>query len=176
MAQIGKLAAAKREAVYFDNYLTYLNTLDDRNPNIGQGEATPPQVDLYVKPFGIDLHSTQYLVASGTASRWASYKTLFAPFTKETINEGTENVLDLSRVRPGKIVIKTGVGAKRVVTAATTRRKYTTRGGKAGAIPFGRRLAAENEQEAYSFIRAAIKASAGFNDETTKVSRIKEYI
>ena len=168
------LASAKREAAYFDNYINYLNTLDDRQPNIGQGEDKPPQVKVYIKPFGLTLTATQYLSANATAARWTAYNSAVGTRAKATPG-GTDVELPIQSFKPARIVIKTGVGAKRVETSKRTKRKYVTRGGTSGSIPFGQD-GSETELDAYNAIRTAIEAGAGFNASTTKFSRIKEKI
>jgi len=169
------LAKAKQLAAYWDNYINYLTNLDDRQPNIGQGKPKPPQVELYIKPFALDLDSDQYLKVNGTQDRWAAYQSHFTGYTKETLNSGGGEIfLKLRNVTPAKLVIKTGISTtNQVVTAKTTKRKYVTRGGESGSIPFGLKTVGETEVEAYNALRAAIIAS-GINQQTTKISRIKE--
>lgn len=172
------LARAKQLALYWDNYINYLTTLDDRQPNIGQGRDRPLQVQLYVQPFGIDLATTQYLEVGGTAEKWTAFKAAFGAHTSDNVDlSGANTTLDIGTYRPAKVVIKTGLSTtKQVVTAKTTKRKYTTRGGISGAVAFGRKNGTELEIEAYEEIRASIKATTGFNAATTKISRIKEKV
>ena len=169
------LAKAKQLAVYWDNYINYLTTLDDRQLKVGQGKPKPPQTELYVKPFGLELGTGQYLKVNGTSERWNSYKGSFAGYVKETINAGGgELFIKLRNVSPAKVVVKTGMSTtNRVVTATTTKRKYVSRGGESGSIPFGVKTAGETEVEAYNAIRAAIMSS-GFDANTMQISRIKE--
>jgi hypothetical protein len=77
------LAKAKQLAVYWDNYVTYLSTLDDKQPNIGNGSPKPPQTALYVKPFSVELDTDQYLKANGTESRWTAFGGKFTSRTKD---------------------------------------------------------------------------------------------
>ena len=171
------LAQAKRNAVYWDNYVNYLTSLDDRQPNIGQGDPKPPQTELYVKPFALELDTDQYLKANGTSQRWTAYQSSFTGYTRETLNAGSGEIfLNLRNVRPAKVVVKVGMSTgKTVVTARTTKRKYVSRGGTAGSIPFGVRTVGETEVEAYNALRAAIMAS-GFDTNTMQVSRIREKV
>ena len=169
------LAKAKQNAVYWDNYVNYLTSLDDRQPNIGQGDPKPPQTELYVKPFALELDTDQYLKVNGTSERWTAYQSSFTGYAKDSLNAGSGEIfLKLRNVTPAKIVVKTGMSStNRVVTAKTTKRKYVTRGGKAGSIPFGVKTATETEVEAYNVLRSAIMAS-GFDTNTMQISRIKE--
>lgn len=166
------LARAKQQAVYFDNYVNYLNTLDDRQPNIGQGDDKPPQTAVYVKPFSFELGVSQFIQENATKARWDSYESVIGDRTTDVL-PGTAVIIPFKGFRPARIVIKTGVGAKRVETSKRTKRKYVTRGGVSGSIPIGND-GTETEQEAYDNVKAAIIASAGFNAETIKLSRIKE--
>lgn len=167
-----QLARAKQEAVYFDNYIDYLNTLDDRQPNIGQGTDKPPQTPLYIKPFSFALTPTQFIQENATKARWDSYQTVIGARATD-VKSATAVIIPFKGFRPARIVIKTGVGAKRVETSRRTKRKYVTRGGTSGSIPIGKN-GDETEQEAYDNVKAGVIASAGFNPETIKLSRIKE--
>ncbi len=170
------LANAKRLAVYFDNYINYLTTLDDRQPNIGQGQDKPPQTELYVRPFALDIDADQFIKVNGTGERWTGFGASFSAYAKDTLNVGGGEVaLKIRGVTPARVVIKTGISAtKSVVTAKTTKRKYVSRGGTSGSIPFGKGATTDTEVEAYDTIVAAVKASGGFNAATMRVSRIKE--
>jgi hypothetical protein len=171
-----KLAKAKQMAVYWDNYVNYLSTLDDKQPKVGQGSPKPPQTVLYIKPFAIDLDTDQYLKANGTSERWTTFGSAFNNYTKPTLNTGSGEIdIAIRRVRPAKVVIKTGMSiTKSVKTANTTKRKYVTYGGVSGSIPFGK-YSTDTEVEAYQTIAAAVKAVGGFNADTMRVSRVKEY-
>lgn len=167
-----KLASAKREAVYFDNQVEYLSTLDDRQPNIGQGEDKPPQTPLYIKPFAFELTPTQFIRENATAARWTTYKAEIGNRAVDTVAD-TAKIIPFRGFTPARIVIKTGVGAKQVKTSKSTKRKYVSRGGTSGSIPFGNN-GTETEQEAYDAIYAALIAKIGTANETIKLSRIKE--
>ena len=54
-----------------------------------------------------------------------------------------------------------------------TKRKYVTYGGTSGSIPFGV-TEGETELQAYNNIKAALIARIGTDNETIKLSRIKE--
>lgn len=171
-----KLAQAKRLAVYWDNYINYLSTLDDRQPGVGQGKPKPPQTKLYIKPFSLTLDTDQFLEGNGTSSRWGTFQTHFVNRTKDTLNtSGGEISLNLKRFTPARIVIKTGMSTtKTVATAKTTKRKYITYGGESGSIPFGRNTT-EAELDAYNTIKTAIEGdNTNFDANTMRVSRIKE--
>ena len=168
-----ELARAKQAAVYFDNYIKYLSTLDDRQPNIGQGKDKPPQTELYIKPFGLTLTPTQYLARNATTARWDTYKEHVGDRAKDT-KSGTDNVLPIKSFSPARVVIKIGLGSKKVQTAATTKRKYVTRGGVSGSIPFGLD-GTENEVDAYNAIKTAILSGTA-DQSTIRVSRVKEKV
>jgi hypothetical protein len=171
------LARAKRLSVYWDNYQAYLSTLEGRQENVGQGKPKPEQIALYIKPFGIDLATDQYLRVNGTKGRWDTFKSVFSNRTKETITAGQVE-LDLNGMRPAKVVVKTGLSTTlRVVTAKTTKRKYATYGGEAGSIPLGQNTAAETEFAAFQAVKIALEAGGGgYNKITMRVSRIKEKV
>ena len=99
------LAKAKQLAVYWDNYVNYLNTLDDKQPNIGNGTSKPPQTTLYVKPFGDVFPTALYIKTTGTSDRWDTYKTHFGTYTKETLVSGTESAIKPRGFRPARVVI-----------------------------------------------------------------------
>ena len=168
------LAKAKQLAVYWDNYVNYLSNLDEQQPNVGNGTPKPPQTELYVQPFAVDLGTNQYLKVSGTEDRWNTWGSQFANYTKETLNAGGgETFLKLRNIRPARMVIKTGISsAKTVVTAKTTKRKYVSYGGTSGSIPFGKN-ATETELEAFQALKTAVQATA-FNPQTMRISRVKE--
>jgi hypothetical protein len=168
------LAKAKQLAVYWDNYVNYLSTLDDRQPNIGQGKPRPPQTTVYITPFGKDLAANQFLVASATAARWNTFKTAIGNKAKDTLT-GADSVLNLDAVRVAKVVIKTGISTtKQIKSSSRTKRKYITYGGEAGSIPFGRNVETDDEYDVYQGLVTAIKANSAFSATTMKISRIKE--
>lgn len=168
-----KLAQAKLLATYWDNYIAYLNNLDDRQPGIGQGDPKPPQTPLYIKPFAYDLDTTQYIEANGTASRWASYQASFANYTKDTLEAG--DTIISPKFTPARLIVKEGLSTtKQVRTANTTKRKYVSYGGKAGSVPFGINTASDNELDVYQTIRTAILASPAYATATSRISRVKE--
>lgn len=169
-----KLAQAKKLAVYWDNYQAYLSTLEGRQPNVGGGKPKPPQVPLYIKPFGFDIGATQFIKVNGTQSRWNSFKSVLSNRTKETIT-AAQSELSI-RMRPAKIVIKTGLSTTLTVkTAKTTKRKYATYGGESGSLPLGQNAAGEAELDGYQAVKAALFAGGGgFNQITMRVSRSKE--
>ena len=171
------LAKAKQQAVYWDNYVNYLDSIDDKQPNVGNGNPKPAQTELYIKPFGIDLDTDQYLKVNGTTERWSSYQTQLTGYAKDDLNEsGGEFFLKLRNVSPAKIVIRTGMSTTGTVkTAVATKRKYVSYGGTAGSLPFGRQTAGENELEAYQAIRGLILAT-GLNTQTSRISRQKEKV
>lgn len=170
-----KLAKAKLLATYWDNYVNYLATVDDRQPNIGQGKSRPPQTQLYIKPFSLSLDTDQYLEANGTSARWATFGAAFNNYTKDTLNTGGGEISLNLKFRPAKVTVKTGMStSKTVTTAATTKRKYVTYGGEAGSVPFGKNTT-DLELDVYNTIKTAIQGNASFDSNTMKISRIKEY-
>lgn len=172
-----KLAQAKQLAVYFDNWVNHISTIDDKQPNVGSGNPKPAQTELYIKPFGLDLDTDQFLKVNGTTERWSSYQSQLTGYAKADLNEaGGEFFLKLRNVTPAKIIIKTGMSTTPTVkTAVATKRKYANYGGTAGSLPFGRQTAGENELEAYQAIRALILAT-GLNTQTSRISRQKEKV
>lgn len=175
MAFPAKLAKAKQLAVYFDNYVNYISTIDDQPSNVGNGTPKPPQTDLYIKPFGLDLATTQFLRVSATSDRWATYGSQFTGYAQDTINTGGgETFLRIKGVRPARLVIKQGLTQNGVaVTAKATKRKYLSYGGSSGSIAFGQNTT-ETEVEAYQTLKLAIETSGGFNELSMRVSRVKE--
>jgi hypothetical protein len=168
-----KLAQGKRMAVYWDNYVNYLNTVDDRQPNVGNGKHKPPQTVLYLKPFSDKLADAQFLKATATTSLWTAYKTKFGTNSKDDI-ASTDTVLKNTGYKAAKVIITTGLSATAITkTAKTTKRKYASYGGESGGIAFGRKTPAQAEMTAYNEIVDAIKAES-FNPKTTRISRSKE--
>ena len=169
-----KLAKAKQLAIYWDNYVNYLSNADEQQPNIGNGTSKPPQTEVYVQPFGIDLDAEQFIKVNATQDRWNTWGSQFAAYTQDTLNTaGGEVFLRLRGVRPARLVIKTGISTtKTVVTAKATKRKYLSYGGTSGSIPFGQNTT-ESEVEAFQTLKAAVE-STGFNAQTMRISRVKE--
>ncbi len=168
-----RLAEAKQLAVYWDNYVNYLSTVDDRQPNVGQGTPKPPQIALFIKPFAFDLATDQFIEANGTASRWATWETAFTNYTKASLGS-SETALGI-KLSPARVVIKQGMSTtKQVQTAKTTKRKYITYGGTNGSVPFGLQTGTDNELTLFNTIRTNIKGLTAFDSSTMRVSRIKE--
>ena len=168
------LAKAKQLAIYWDNYVNYLSNLDEQQLNVGNGTPKPPQIELYVQPFALDLDIEQYIKVNATQDRWNTWGSQFANYAKATLNTGGGEVsLKLRGVRPARMVIKTGISTtKTVVTAKTTKRKYVTYGGTSGSIPFGKN-GTETEVEAFQALKTLVQNNA-FNAQTMRISRVKE--
>lgn len=172
-----ELAKAKKKAVAWDNYVAYLSNLDEQQANVGNGTPKPPQTALYLKPFGLDLDTDQYLQANGTTSRWTSFGSLFSAYTKADINEaGGEIFLKLRNVKPAKITIKLNVNPTgTVATSKSTQLKYLNYGGNSGSLPFGRGSTTNTETEVYQELRDAI-LSGGAPAASTRFARQKEKV
>lgn len=167
-----RLLEAARLAGYWDKYVNYLSNVDDREDRIGLGERRRAQSDLFVYPFGIDLNFTDQRVQVGADQEtWNNNKSTFANYTRESWNTGDQQVLNLARFRPAKLIIVTlgnGGQGRRTVSKRTGRPylKYET---TSRGIPFGRDVETKTEFQAFSTLKAGFTTSP-----TLKISRQKE--
>ena len=169
------LAKGAKMAAAWNNYLAYLQSVDDQQPNVGNGAAKPPQKELYVWPFSFDIEETTQRVAkNGTESLWGTYGTYMSNYTDATWAPANAIILRPKSFQPARVVIRILTSTNGVVkTSAKTKLKYLQYPGKAGSLPYGRNVAGDNEADVFSTIRTAIYAGIS-NDANVKISRSRE--
>lgn len=180
-----KMARAKAEAVYWDNYVKYLETVDDRGSGVGKGKKRPKSVVLHIAPFGLDINTaTDLLKVSANATTWNTHQSKWtnagAKYARDDWGDtAAENSLDI-RYRPARVVIRDNVSDNGIKTIAKgTKRPYLKYGGTSSSIPFGRALGANNvassatEAEIFTLIYNGFLVS-GVMSDGRRVTHVKE--
>lgn len=149
------LSAAKYYAA-IDNYIKYITDSTKRGQRVGQGENRLPTQAVFLKPFSVALHTTQYVKTSGTIQTLTTYAAALGERV-QTPNIPAQGVpIKLQNFSPAKVKIVTGrLPEGRPETSKVTGMKYLSYGGRSRSIPFGRN-GTETQAEAFTAIRTAI--------------------
>lgn len=156
-------------AKYFaaiDNYIKYVTDSTKRGSRVGTGKKRPPSQLLYLIPFGRTLVSdegdptkNQMAVARGARATWDRVKGEAEVNTrvKQTAPANAGLIVRLEDFRPARVNIITGrAGQGTAKTSAVTGMKYLSYGGKSTSIPFGKKVAADDQQDTFDLIKAAL--------------------
>jgi hypothetical protein len=179
MSLLSNLASGSKNAIAFKNLIAYYDKYDERPDKVGDGEAKPEQIELYVHFFGQDYLAGLYHKVKGTLGTWTTHKDQFIGRTKvgtETFPAEGDIVLMGGRARAAKLIIKTGVRTKGVrEVSKRTKLPYLNYGGTSGSVPFGRKNGTDEELTAFNDIVSGYKVQ-GKIPAGTRLSRIKEKI
>lgn len=151
-----------RGAAARQKFLDHLAGLGTQGENIGTKGGRPPQLDLYVKPFGQDIPDDVFLVASALSPSWTTLKAIapIAARTKDTV-AATASKLKFGGFRASRVVRRTKDASGVAATSKLTGLKYLKYNSTSISAPFGRSTTTENEGEAFDAIRTAILGSGG---------------
>lgn len=153
-----------------DNYVQYIQQASTRTRNIGGGTAKPPQVDLAIEPFNIDVASGEkWLARVGQPSR-AQLGTGVGTAVQEV--GGSVDAIKVAGFQPARISVFIGSGSSTVATSKITGLRYLKYNGTNYSHPFGRVASTDREQEIFNNVKAAL---AGANRRfSLRSERIKQ--
>lgn len=156
-----RILAAARLKGAVDKYLDYFVNTARQGIRVGTGSARPPSKDLYIIPFGQKIATGQQVKQTAAEPSWTKYKTDFSTYTDDTAPAGDGNVLRPANYRAARIVIITGRSDTGVAAISNvTGTKYLKYGGKSTSIPFGKNVAADEQESVFNTISAKLKLSA----------------
>lgn len=169
-----RLLEAARLKGYWDNYVKYLDNVDERQDNVGNGTKREAQQELYVFPFGVEFNFTnQRVTANGHQATWTARKSSFLSYTDETWTGGEKQVIRLPRYRPAKILFVTWdneLTGKRT-ESKRTKRPYLKYNTKSRGVPFGRASENTTQEAAFTALKTAFKDAPN-----VKIARQKEKV
>lgn len=162
---MGKFAAKAAQGKFANKVVTTYKAYLD-NPEIAKQENPvtnrPPSKPLYIEPFSFDLAENQYVKVSASdtviTARLAAVNT-GGVRAMETLASGN-TAFRLDRFRPAKLLIVVGrkaTGTREV--SKTSGLPYKYYGGTRSSIPFGRKAAGEDQNQAFEIIKTAIRGA-----------------
>lgn len=162
---MGKFAAKAAQGKFANKVVTTYKAYLD-NPEIAKQKNPvtnrPPSQSLYIEPFSFDLAETQYVKVSASSTvvtaRLAAVNTGGTRIMTALANDAIAFRLD--KFRPAKLLIVTGrnaTGTREV--SKTSGLPYKYYGGTRSSIPFGRKAAGEDQNQAFEIIKIAIRGT-----------------
>ena len=173
-ARYSRILEAAKLAPQLDACLDYQKNSARRGARVGQGKPRPTGMELWVIPFGIPVHTSQRVRATGSVDGFNTYGAREGLATRvdgELTNGLTP--LKLTGFKAARIAITTGVsttGKER--TSNVTKAKYLSYGGESTSVPFGRANGTDTELAAFTQAKASIKGQS----KTIRVALIREKI
>jgi len=156
VARFSRVLRGQRGQAAKTRYINYLEALDIE-PDIGSRGPRPPEIPLYLTPFGVDLGNELVLEAKAVTT---AYNALNGPITAARIKNAVPNglqALKIRGVRAARVSVTSGLQATgTVATSKLTGLKYANYGGTSQSCPFGRGTATEKEADAFAAIKAAL--------------------
>lgn len=157
------------------NYLNYIQTMDDRNPNVGQGRPRPASQVLFIRPFNYNLPVGQMHKTSGAQPTFNSYSSegqIGSRVTSVTPT-GDGNVVDLDNFKPARVIITTGRSTTGTVkTSRITKAKYLSYGGTSTSLPFGKANDTDTYADAVAAIRTTLLGDENIQGRLTPNDRV----
>lgn len=189
-----QMAKAKAEAVYWDNYVKYLDSVDERGSGVGKGKPKAPSQVLHVSPFGLNLPVPAdgprvLLKVSGNAGFWNDHKTKWTSagvaYARDDWGDdpATEISLPFRAYREARLSLTTGLSATGTRAVAKGTKKpylnYRTATTVTTSLPFGRPIGASgagsNPTEDAVFLILAIQFQVnGQYSAGTQVTHVRE--
>ena len=142
-------------------YISYLTTPRERK--VGQGKAREARVAVWVNPFGRDL-ATDTLALTYTTqadiTALAGRVNTSGTGAELVTTLGSKGQISINGFSPARLIyFSNATKTKSVVTSGVTGRKYLKYTGARQSVPFGRKLATDDQQDAFEGIKAAIIAA-----------------
>lgn len=152
---------AARNLPYLENYIKWMTSAENRQPNIGKGAAKKQSQKLLVVPFTLRLPDGTHAATSGALPTWEKYQAAIGGHAVAVTAANVATAFKLERFTAARIHIITGrtpAGERGIVkTSHITGRKYTTRGGHSTSLPFGKAAAADTEDAVFATLSADIR-------------------
>lgn len=135
-----------------------------RGNRIGQGQARPASIKLYLEPFGLSLPTGAKVMASAAVPSWNSYATGIGTHATATAPTDEANIIVPEGFRAARVVVKTGRSNQAIVkTSNVTGLQYGSYGGRSTSVPFGRKNGTEEQSGAFLEIKTAIAGNLSGN-------------
>lgn len=158
-----RLARAKSLAAGWDNYVNYLNNIDDRQDKVGSGTAKPPTISVYINPFTLNLGDKVRLQSSANQATHSAIGALANTYAPANLTAG-DTAVKIKGFKPARVVRKTGITARGTrAVSKRTKLPYLNYGGDSGSIAFGKGGTTKSQQDVFEEFKAlATTASTRF--------------
>ena len=161
---------AAKDLPYLENYIKWMTSTENRQPNVGKRGAKKPSQKLGVIPFNLGLQGNQLAYESGALPTWEAHAAQIGNHAVALTAANVANVIKLERYSAARVIIVSGRSTEIIVkTSHITGRKYGTKGGHSTSLPFGKggKDDPATEEAAFAVISAAIKGSSTTGIEIT---------
>jgi|SRR5919199_4208137 hypothetical protein len=154
---------AARDLPYLENYIKWMTSAENRQPNIGKRGARKASQKLGVIPFNVPLGAGQLAYESGALPTWEAHRGEIGNHAVALTATNIKTTVRLERYSAARVIILTGRGATGTEKVShITGRKYMSHGGTSTSLPFGKPSEASTDTEEATFgtIAAAIRGAA----------------
>lgn len=144
-----------------DKFIQHLQGLGTQGDRIGTKGNRPPQIKLYVLPFGLPLGTTLLVQASALVPSWDLFKGGSEVSSRVKTTPGTDTSIKLNRYYPPRVIRRqqssaTGTAA----TSKLTGLKYLKYNTETASIPFGKKTGDTSVVEVFQEIVNQNKGSS----------------
>lgn len=163
MGRPTRILKAAIDLPYLENYIKYMTSAENRQPNIGKRGARKASQKLGIVPFNIALQGNQLAYDSGALPTWEAHAAQIGNHATALTAANAANVIKLAHYKAARVNIVSGRSTQLIEKQShITGRKYTTHGGTSTSLPFGKggKDDPATEEAAFAAISAAIKTSA----------------
>ncbi len=171
MAKNSDILKAARNLPYLENYIKWMTSAENRQPNVGKGAAKKASQKLLVTPFTLRLPDGNHAFASGALPTWEKYQAAIGGHAIALTAANAGTAFRLERFTAARIHIITGripAGERGTVKKShITGRQYTTRGGHSTSLPFGKAAANDTEDAVFATLSVDIRQESATGVEIT---------
>jgi hypothetical protein len=141
-----------------DNYIKYITDSAKKGARVGSGKARAKSIQVYVRPFAIDLPADVLVRQTCAEAAYNSYQGEFAGNIENAA--GAATILKLDGFKAARAIITTGRSPNgQPKTSAVTGLKYLSYGGQSTSIPFGNNAAGTDQMlDVFNTAKAGIIA------------------
>lgn len=124
-----------------DKFIQHIQGLSTQGDNIGTKGNRPPQIALYITPFGLPLGATTVVHVSALQPSWDLFKGGSEVSSRvETVVSGSDVSIKLSRYSAARVVRRQTTGSTGTAkTSKLTGLKYLHYNTETSSIPFGKK-------------------------------------
>lgn len=123
-----------------DKFIQHLQGLSSQGDNIGTKGNRPPQIKLYILPFGLPLGTTLLVQVSALVPSWDLFKSGSEVSSRVKATLGTDTSIKLSRyVAPRAVRRQQSSSTGTAATSKLTGLKYLKYNTDTNSIPFGKK-------------------------------------
>ncbi|NJO78819.1 MAG: hypothetical protein HC827_10015 [Cyanobacteria bacterium RM1_2_2] len=148
-----------RNAKTYSEALVKLQAWEDErynrlNNGVGTRGPRPPQTELALTPFGLELDAGEKALSRAASTGWTALSASVGTRASTTLT----GAVKLNGYKPARLVAFFRTGGGTAATSEITGMKYLKYAGARHSVPFGASTATEREYDAFQTISAAIRA------------------